>query len=84
MEFKAGEEFFVADLYWHPPDDDPIGPMALAATCRMDGVMTHLHVRQSGHDRNSPRWSQYYDVMTARWEPALEALKQRLENRWAE
>ena len=84
MEFKAGEEFFVANLYWLPPDDDPIGPMALEATCRMDGAVTHLHLRQSGHDRHSPRWSEYFDVMTVRWESALEALKQYLEDRWAE
>ncbi|NOT25967.1 MAG: SRPBCC domain-containing protein [Acidobacteria bacterium] len=84
MEFKPGEEFFVADLYWHPPNDDPIGPMALEATCRMDGAVTHLHLRQSGHDKDSERWSRYYDVMTARWEPALEALKQFLEKRWAD
>lgn len=33
MEFKAGREFFVAELYWHPPEGDPIGPMALEVTC---------------------------------------------------
>jgi uncharacterized protein YndB with AHSA1/START domain len=82
MEFKPGEEFFVADLYWHPSDDDHIGPMALEATCRSDGAVTHLHLRQSGHDTNSPRWSRYYDAMTARWEPALQSLKQYLEDRW--
>ena len=37
MEFKPGREFFVADLYWLPPDGDPIGPMALEATCTAAG-----------------------------------------------
>ena len=33
MEFKPGREFFLADMYWLPPDGDPIGPMALEVTC---------------------------------------------------
>jgi len=83
VEFKAGQEFFVADLYWHPPDGDAIGPMALEATCRLEGTATLLQLRQSGYDKHSPRWTRYYDVMTARWEPALTALKEYLEKRWA-
>ena len=37
MEFRPGREFFVADLYWLPPEGDPIGPMALEATCQTQG-----------------------------------------------
>ena len=84
VEFKAGQEFFVADLYWHPPDGDAIGPMALEVTCRLEGAVTLLHVRQSGYDKASPRWTRYYDVITTRWEPSLMALKQYLEKRWAD
>ena len=84
VEFKAGEEFFVADLYWHPPEGDPIGPMALEATCRLEGAVTRLRVRQSGYDKHSPRWARYYEVMAARWEPSLAALKHYLEKRWAD
>lgn len=40
MEFKPGQEFFLADAYWLPPDGDPLGPMALEATCSLQGDMT--------------------------------------------
>jgi uncharacterized protein YndB with AHSA1/START domain len=84
VEFKAGQEFFVADLYWHPPDGDAIGPMALEASCRLEGGATHLRVRQSGYDKDSPRWTRYYDVIASRWEPVLAALKKHLERRWVD
>ena len=48
IEFKPGREFFVADAYWLPPDGDPIGPMALEASCTMLGERVVLRVRQSG------------------------------------
>ena len=82
VEFTPGREFFVADLYWHPPDGDPIGPMALEATCAVSGEGTLLHVRQSGHDQGSERWTRYYDVMSKGWVTALVALKDYLERRW--
>ena len=37
MEYLPGRELFVADAWWLPPDGDPIGPMALAVSCRMSG-----------------------------------------------
>lgn len=83
MDFRPGREFFLADAYWLPPDGDPIGPMALEATCRLLDNRTLLHVRQSGCDENSPRWVRYYDVISTGWTVALEALKRHLENRWA-
>ena len=82
MDFAAGREFFVAELYWHPPDGDPIGPMALEVTCIYKGPFTtELHVRQSGCDPASPRWLRYYDVMQSGWSVALAALKKHLEKR---
>jgi len=83
MEFTPGEEFFLADAYWLPPDGDPLGPMALEATCSLQGDGTLLHVRQSGCDPNSPRWLRYYDIISTGWMLALEALKTHLEDRWA-
>ena len=74
----------MADLYWHPPDGDAIGPMALEATCHLEGAVTVLHIRQSGYDKSSARWTRYYDVIAEGWEPALMALKQYLEKRWAD
>ena len=83
MEFRPGREFFVADLYWMPPEGEPIGPMAFEATCEPHGDQSLLHVRQSGYDRTSPRWVRYYDIISVSWLTALEALKKYLEDRWA-
>ena len=83
MEFKPGLEFFLADAYWLPPDGEPIGPMALEATCSMQREGTLLHVRQSGCDARSARWTRYYDIISTGWMLALESLKTLLEERWA-
>ena len=84
IEFTAGREFFVADAYWIPPDGEPIGPMALEATCSLQGLDgTLLHVRQSGCDPSNPRWVRYYDIISTGWMLALETLKAHLEERWA-
>jgi hypothetical protein len=83
IEFKAGREFFVADAYWLPPDGEPVGPMALEATCAPVGDRTVLHVRQSGWE-NSPRWSRYYDVIATGFTLALDELKLYVERRWNE
>jgi hypothetical protein len=55
---------FIADAYWLPPDGDPIGPMALGATCTPHGEGTQLRVRQAGCEE-SQRWSRYYEVLAA-------------------
>ena len=82
IDFKPGREFFLADMYWMPPDGDPIGPMALQASCSLHGDGTLLHVRQSGCDAGSARWERYYDVISTGWMLALESLKKHLEDRW--
>lgn len=83
MEFEPGREFFLADAYHLLPEGEPIGPMALEATCTPQGDGTLLHLRQSGHDASSPRWTRYYDVVSAGWITSLEAMKEYLEDRWA-
>ena len=83
MEFEPGREFFLADAYHLLPEGEPIGPMALEATCTPQGDGTLLHLRQSGHDASSPRWTRYYDVVSAGWISSLEAMKKYLEDRWA-
>ena len=82
IDFKPGREFFLADMYWMPPDGDPIGPMALQASCSLHGDGALLHVRQSGCDAGSARWERYYDVISTGWMLALESLKKHLEDRW--
>lgn len=83
VEFTPGREFFIADLYWHPPDGEPIGPMALEARCTQQGDATLLYLRQSGYDQTSERWTRYYDIMSNGWLVALKALKIYVEDRWA-
>lgn len=78
MEFKPGREFFLADVHWLPPDGDPIGPMAIEATCSLHPNGTLLHLRQSGSE-DSPRWNRYYEVISRGWDHALESLKGYLE-----
>ena len=46
MEYKPGQELFVADAFWLPPDGEPIGPMSLEVRCAMDGPACRLRVRQ--------------------------------------
>lgn len=81
IEFKPGREFFVADLFWLPPDGDPVGPMALEAACSQHGNSTVLHVRQSGWE-DSPRWSRYYDLVATGFALALSQLKRHVEEKW--
>jgi uncharacterized protein YndB with AHSA1/START domain len=79
MEYVSGRELFVADAWWLPPDGDPVGPMALAVTCRMDGPVCRLTVRQTGFEE-TPRWRRYYTVIAAGWRSSLAALKEYAEN----
>jgi uncharacterized protein YndB with AHSA1/START domain len=83
IEFKPGREFFIADVYWLPPDGDPLGPMAFEANCALVSGRTVLHVRQSGWE-NSVRWSRYYDVISTGLTLALDELKKHVERHWNE
>jgi uncharacterized protein YndB with AHSA1/START domain len=78
MEFKPGQEFFVADAFWLPPDGDPIGPMAFQGRCAPQGDSTVLHVRQSGWE-DSRRWSRYYEVISTGLAKSLGEMKTYLE-----
>ena len=79
MEYMPGKELFVADAWWLPPDGDPIGPMALAVSCRMSGPVCRLHVKQTGFEE-TPRWRRYYAVIASGWRSSLAALKDYAEN----
>lgn len=87
IQIDPGEGFFLADVYWLPPDGDPIGPMALDVTTSkappdpdhpVTGELTLLRIRQTGFE-DSPRWRRYYAVFGAGWERALHTLKDLLE-----
>jgi uncharacterized protein YndB with AHSA1/START domain len=83
MQHEPTRGFFVADLFWLPPDAGPIGPMALDVSCTLcltaDGrPATRVQMRQTGFEE-SARWRRYYEVVGARWQHALESLKALLE-----
>lgn len=80
VEFKPGREFFLADAYWLPPDGEPIGPMALEASCTDLGGRAILRVRQSGWE-NSRRWTRYYEILATNFTASLGELKKHLESR---
>ncbi|HEY7498398.1 MAG TPA: SRPBCC domain-containing protein [Vicinamibacterales bacterium] len=79
MEYLPGRELFVADAWWLPPDDEPIGPMSLEVSCMLEGASCRLRVRQSGFE-DSLRWRRYYAVITRGWQSSLAALKEHLEH----
>lgn len=84
MQFEATRGFFVADVYWLPPNGAPIGPMALEIACRLgvssDGLpCTKVRVTQGGFDE-SARWRRYYEVVQTQWGGLLESLKRLLED----
>jgi len=78
MQYQPAHGFFVADVYFLPPDGDPIGPMAFEVTCVADGPSTTVHVSQRGFEEGA-RWRRYYEVIVPGWERALHALKDLLE-----
>jgi len=76
MDFRANASFFLAEVYWQPPDGDPIGPMALEVQCRPhgNGRQTMLTVKQSG-EGEGPRFERYFSIMSRGWEGALAEMK---------
>lgn len=83
MQFEPTRGFFVADVYWLPPESGPVGPMALDVACTLgltaDGrPATRLRMTQTGFEE-SARWRRYYEVVGTGWLHALESLKVLLE-----
>jgi hypothetical protein len=83
MQFEPTRGFFVADVFWLPPNGAPIGPMALEVMCRLgvtsDGLpCTRVRVTQGGFDE-SARWRRYYAVAESQWRALLESLRLMLE-----
>lgn len=80
MDFRPNASFFLAEVYWQPPDGEPIGPMALDVQCRPhgNGRQTMLTVKQSG-EGEGPRWERYFSIMTRGWEGALEEMRVYIE-----
>jgi uncharacterized protein YndB with AHSA1/START domain len=78
VQVQPSEGFFVADVFWLPPDGDPIGPMALEVRCSPVIGGTLVRVIQTGFEE-SVRWRRYYAVSVPGWERALNSLKALLE-----
>jgi uncharacterized protein YndB with AHSA1/START domain len=83
MDYTAGRELFLADVFWQPHDGEPLGPMALEITCQpeADPSSTRVTVRQSASDEG-PRWDRYFALTKAGWTNALDTLKDYVENEW--
>lgn len=79
LQVTAGRGFMLADVFWLPPDGDPIGPMALEVSCEPEGdTGTRIRITQSGFEE-SIRWRRYYEVVERGWQRALLSLKALLE-----
>jgi uncharacterized protein YndB with AHSA1/START domain len=78
IDVRPGQEFFLADAWWLPPEGDPVGPMGLHVTCVAEGGGCRVRVRQQGGD-GSPRWKRYYEMTGPGWRSALEALRHLIE-----
>ncbi len=83
MDYMPDRALFVADVYWQPPQSDPLGPMALEITCQpeADPARTKVTVRQSASD-DGPRWQRYFTLTEQGWAGGLAMLKDYLENEW--
>jgi uncharacterized protein YndB with AHSA1/START domain len=80
MDVRPGVSFFVADLYYQPPNGHTIGPMALNVEARSleAGRATELAVRLSADDEG-PLSQRYFALMGNGWDRALQALQLHLE-----
>lgn len=87
VQFDAKTGFLLADVFWLPPESDPVGPMALEVVCSTEssgdggGPLvegTTVHVRQTGFE-DSLRWRHYYQLINPGWEQALRSMKMLLE-----
>jgi len=82
MDYFPNRMLFVADVYWQPPDGEPLGPMALEITWQSEGeAKARVTVRQSASD-DGPRWQRYFALTREGWTQALATLKDYLENEW--
>jgi uncharacterized protein YndB with AHSA1/START domain len=83
MDYKPGQEFFVAEAFWLPPDGNPIGPMALEVKVESQRAknpqITLVKVSQRAAE-DGERWRRYYEVIAPGWERALQSLKRYLES----
>jgi uncharacterized protein YndB with AHSA1/START domain len=80
MDLRPNASFFLAEVFWQPPDGDPIGPMALDVQCRPhgNGRQTMLTVRQSG-EGEGPRFERYFAILQRGWEGALLEMKNYID-----
>jgi uncharacterized protein YndB with AHSA1/START domain len=78
IEVRPAVSFFVADVFWVPPEGEPVGPMALHVTCSLAGASTRLRVQLTGFEE-SPRWRRYYEVFREGLGSSLQRLKAHLE-----
>ena len=80
IDLRPNASFFLAEVYWQPPDGAPIGPMALEVHCRPEGNgrQTVLTVKQSGEGEGL-RFERYFSIVGRGWEGALTEMKDYID-----
>lgn len=83
VDYQEARELLVAEVYWQPPDGDPLGPMAIEVRCAPegDGSTTRVTVRQSASE-TGPRWDRYFAIAKDGWATSIDTLRDYLENEW--
>jgi hypothetical protein len=79
IDVRPAVSFFVADVYWVPPEGDAVGPMALDVSCGLVGAGTRLRVQMRGFEEGR-RWRRYYEVVREGLGPSLQRLKAFFES----
>jgi uncharacterized protein YndB with AHSA1/START domain len=70
MEYQPGRTFFLAEAYWIPPRNAPVGPMSLEVTCttrsRLRAAMDALRSKVPGADAETVPADDLPDLTTLR------------------
>jgi uncharacterized protein YndB with AHSA1/START domain len=70
MDYQPGRTFFVAEAYWVPPGNTPVGPMSLEVTCttrsRLRATVDAIRTKIPGGSSDTTAADNLPDVTTLR------------------
>jgi hypothetical protein len=78
IEVRPLVSFFVADVYWVPPEGEPVGPMALHVNCALVGTHTAVRVKVTGFEEGL-RWRRFYQLFRDALASSLDRLRTQVE-----